>query len=502
MLPSVLASEIRKSTRSFLVSAFEASDGFFHGVMQRFVDREHSVDKGPYLQVGLPFRTGTEGVGFFDSFQMAHAGYAHQEAAWRRLASTRQAANTLVATGTGSGKTECFLYPVLDHCLRARQAGQVHGIKALVIYPMNALASDQARRFAEVIANTPEFKGLRVGLYVGGGGKAGGETMMTPTSVITDRDAMRKAPPDVLLTNYKMLDYLLVRPKDRKLWAHNGPEVLRYVVVDELHTFDGAQGTDLSLLLRRLRARLQTPEGHLIHAGTSATLGDGDTLPLREYARQIFASDFPPEAVVTESRDSVAEFLGDKPIVHVLDGRVDLAERLDPSRYATPEEAVAAWFPLFFPSEAAPADVNDPAWRSGLGELLKQHLLFHNLLRLLKGGIGDWPLLQQQMAGPLPEAARAHAGQVLDALVALLAWARDASGRPLVNLRVQVWMRELRRLVASVTSKREDVELRSAADLRAEGGGLNLPLVQCSECRTTGWLARRPAHAPRLDHEL
>lgn len=502
MLPSILAREIRSSTRSFLVSAYEASDGFFHGVMQRFVDREHSVDKGPYLQVGLPFRTGTEGVGFFDSFQMAHAGYAHQEAAWRRLASTRQAANTLVATGTGSGKTECFLYPVLDHCLRARQAGQVHGIKALVIYPMNALASDQARRFAEVIANTPEFKGLRVGLYVGGGGKAGGETMMTPTSVITDRDAMRKAPPDVLLTNYKMLDYLLVRPKDRKLWAHNGPEVLRYVVVDELHTFDGAQGTDLSLLLRRLRARLQTPEGHLIHAGTSATLGDGDTLPLREYARQIFASDFPPEAVVTESRDSVAEFLGDKPIVHVLDGRVDLAERLDPSRYATPEEAVAAWFPLFFPSEAAPADVNDPAWRSGLGELLKQHLLFHNLLRLLKGGIGDWPLLQQQMAGPLPEAARAHAGQVLDALVALLAWARDASGRPLVNLRVQVWMRELRRLVASVTSKREDVELRSAADLRAEGGGLNLPLVQCSECRTTGWLARRPAHAPRLDHEL
>jgi len=298
VLPSILASEIRKSTRSFLVSAYEASDGICHGVMQRFVDREHSIDKGPYLQVGLPFRSGSEGRGFFGKFEIAHPGFAHQEAAWRRLASTREASNTLVATGTGSGKTECFLYPVLDHCLRARQAGQVYGIKALVIYPMNALASDQARRFAETVASTPAFKGLRVGLYVGGGGKTGGETMMTPTSVITDRDAMRKAPPDVLLTNYKMLDYLLVRPKDRKLWAHNGPEVLRYVVVDELHTFDGAQGTDLSLLLRRLRARLQTPEGHLICAGTSATLGDGDTLPLREYARQIFASEFPAESVV------------------------------------------------------------------------------------------------------------------------------------------------------------------------------------------------------------
>lgn len=504
MLPSILASEIRESTRRFLVSAYEASDGFFHGVMQRFVERQHSVDKGPYLQVGLPFRTGVEGKGFFPAFALKFPGFAHQEAAWRRLASDREAANTLVATGTGSGKTECFLYPVLDHCLRARQSGQLLGIKALVIYPMNALATDQARRFAEVIAATPEFAGLRVGLYVGGGGKAGGETVMTPTSVITDRDTLRKAPPDVLLTNYKMLDYLLVRPKDRKLWAHNGPEVLRYVVVDELHTFDGAQGTDLSLLLRRLRARLQTPEGHLICAGTSATLGDGDTQPLRDYARQIFASDYPAESVVTECRDSVAEFLGDKPIVHVLDGRQDLADRLDASAYATPEAAIAAWFPVFFPGESVPADVADPVWRARLGDLLKQHLLFHNLLRLLKGGIGEWQQLQEQMAGPLPETARPHAAKVLDALVALLAWARDPNdpGRPLVTIRVQVWMRELRRLVASVHANGADAVLQSAADIKTSSERLQLPLVQCSECRTTGWLARRPANATRLDREL
>ena len=91
--------------------------------------------------------------------------------------------------------------------------------------------------------------------------------------MITDRDTLRKHPPDILLTNYKMLDYLMLRPKDRALWAHNGPTTLRYVVVDELHTFDGAQGTDLALLLRRLRQRLKVPEGHLICAGTSATLG-------------------------------------------------------------------------------------------------------------------------------------------------------------------------------------------------------------------------------------
>jgi len=91
--------------------------------------------------------------------------------------------------------------------------------------------------------------------------------IMTATGVITDRTTLRKDSPDILLTNYKMLDYLSIRPKDRKLWSENKPDSLRYVVVDELHTFDGAQGTDLALLLRRLRARLKTPEGHLICAG-------------------------------------------------------------------------------------------------------------------------------------------------------------------------------------------------------------------------------------------
>ena len=107
---------------------------------------------------------------------------------------------------------------------------------------MNALASDQARRFAEVIHDTPAFDGLRVGLFIGQGSEEPGSGLtMTAHSVITDHGILRKAPPDILLTNYKMLDYLLIRPRDRALWVLNTPETLRYVVVDELHTFDGAQ---------------------------------------------------------------------------------------------------------------------------------------------------------------------------------------------------------------------------------------------------------------------
>src|SRR5712664_478184 len=140
---------------------------------------------------------------------------------------------------------------------------------------MHALATDQARRFARFLASTPAVHGLRVGLSVGcNAGAPGSGWHMTAESVITDRDTMRRQPPDILLTNYKVLDYQLIRPRDRQLWDHNSPTTLRYVVVDELHTFDGAQGTDLALLLRRLQARLKTPAGHLICAGTSATLGD------------------------------------------------------------------------------------------------------------------------------------------------------------------------------------------------------------------------------------
>lgn len=502
MLPSILAAEIQASTRHFLVSAYEASDPFFHGLVRRFVEQPESLDKGPWLQLGLPFRPGTEGTRFFGEFTLPHAGYAHQEAAWRRLASNREAANTLVATGTGSGKTECFLYPVLDHCRRAHAEGNGAGIKALVIYPMNALATDQARRFAEVVASTPAFEGLRVGLYVGGGGKASGEKTMSATSVITDRDSLRKSPPDVLLTNYKMLDYLLVRPKDRPLWAGNGPETLRYVVVDELHTFDGAQGTDLALLLRRLRARLATPQGGLICAGTSATLGDGDTQPLRDYAAQIFGAPFPEESVITERRDSAAEFLGEQPIVHFLSAQEDLEEQLNPASHANPEAAIAAWFRLFFPGEPETADVADPAWRRTLGGALKQHLLLHNLLRLLKGGVAHVPTLREQLAASLPQATRPHVARVLDAFVALVAWARDPDGRPLVTVRVQSWLRELRRLVADVGPAPEAVQLRAASDLKAQKDRLYLPLVQCSDCRSTGWLSARQSTSLRVMDDL
>jgi DEAD/DEAH box helicase domain-containing protein len=504
MLPSLLAREVQTALRQFLTVGFEPSDPLFAGVMERFTRDESRWMKGPFVQLGLPFRIGGAGRTFFDGFETRFPGFVHQERAWQRLSSDRMAAPTLVATGTGSGKSECFMYPLLDHCARQARKGAA-GIKGLVIYPMNALATDQAIRFAQTIATTPALAGLRVGLFVGGRSGKGtrGQMTMTATGVITDRDTLREAPPDILLTNYKMLDYLLIRPKDRQLWSLNGPDTLRYVVVDELHTFDGAQGTDLALLLRRLRARLGMASENLICAGTSATLGgSADTGPLRDYARQIFGVEFSEDSVITENRLSEVEFLGSRPIEHVLYPQPDFATVLDPDQYSGQEAAVAAWFSVFFPTEPVPADIAEPAWKRRLGDLLKQHLLFVNLIKLGQGGIVSLADLEQHMQGPLPESARPLIRPVLNALLSLVAWARGDDHQPLVTLRVQLWLRELRRMVASVRPQAADIELVSSDDVVAQEGRFYLPVVQCNDCHCTGWLSRMPAGQPLLSQDL
>lgn len=493
MLPSLLAEDIRTGLREFLTLGFEPSDAFFKGVVQRFADNEELWWKGPWVQVGLPFRTGEQGKGYFANFSLPFGGYEHQEQAWERICSDRGAANTLVATGTGSGKTECFLYPVLDHCIRCRENGEL-GIKALIIYPMNALATDQARRFAELCHQQPGLQQLRVGLFVGGLEPNVGQVVMTPKEVITDRETLRKNPPDILLTNYKMLDYLLLRPKDQQLWRENGPQTLRYIVVDELHTFDGAQGTDLAMLLRRLRARLKATPEQMIHVGTSATLGDSSsTVPLRDYAAQVFGGDFPEACVITEKRLLAAEFL-DEITEYVLQEMSGLEELLNPLHYSSPEAAIEPWFALFFPDLPEPSDVTDPQWRIELGEHLKRHLLFQNLLRHLhhQEYTATLSSLAEALRTQLPMAFRPHSLALLNALLALVGWARTGSIeslRSLVTLRVIVWSRELRRMVARVTPRAEAVELFPETALPLHSG-IYLPLIQCSECHTTGWLTR------------
>ena len=283
MIPSVVAAEVADALGDFLATGFGPSNAALAHVVDDFLARPENLAKGPYLSVALPFQQAPEGGDPFPDVPLGFTPYRHQRTAFSRLAAGA-GRSTVVATGTGSGKTECFLYPILDHC---RERAGTRGIKAIVIYPMNALAADQARRIAEIIDRTPALRGkVTAGVFVGRDNQPqrSAHKAMGRDHVTTDRDTLRDHPPDILLTNYKMLDYLLVRPFDFRLWRQNEPDTLRYLVVDELHTFDGAQGTDLACLIRRLRVRLGVSSEKLICAGSSATLGDGaDETELLDY---------------------------------------------------------------------------------------------------------------------------------------------------------------------------------------------------------------------------
>ena len=292
MIPSVVAAEVTAALCDFLASGFGPSNPALAHVIDDFLAEPENLAKGPYLSIALPYQQAPEGGEPFPEVPLGFTPYNHQRTAFSRLAAGA-GRSTVVATGTGSGKTECFLYPILDYC---REQAGTPGIKAILVYPMNALAADQARRIARTIDRTPALRGkVTAGVFVGRDNRPqrSAHKTMGRDHVVTDRDTLRDRPPDILLTNYKMLDYLLVRPFDFRLWRHNGPDTLRYLVVDELHAFDGAQGTDLACLIRRLRVRLGASRDKLICAGTSATLGDEtDEAELLAYVSRVFDQPF------------------------------------------------------------------------------------------------------------------------------------------------------------------------------------------------------------------
>lgn len=375
---------------------------------------------------------------------------------------------------------------------------------------MNALATDQARRMSKLIHHTAGLKGIRVGLYVGEQEKLPAR-QMEPDRVISDKNALKDNPPDILLTNYKMLDFLLMRPGDQKLWRFNQPDTLRYLVVDELHTFDGAQGTDLACLIRRLKARLQCQADALICAGTSATLGGQDAMgELTRYASQVFQARFATDSVVGESRMDAGSFMAGTTLEHYFVTTDNIADILPPQRYDTMEAYIHAQYTLLF-GKAPDAPVNTPEWRSTLGGQLKQHLLFYNFLQLLAEQPLTLDALADKMRRMLPPALQSvQVLQLLNSLCALIAWARapDNPKQPLAMLRMQLWIRELRRMVAPLRIPRNEkgvaqpVPLEFADDLHQGKNELFLPLVQCTQCHATAWAGVKPKTQGQLKTDL
>ncbi|MFW6178151.1 MAG: DEAD/DEAH box helicase [Desulfohalobiaceae bacterium] len=497
MIPSILSQQIDQGLKDFLATTFYSTNPFFHGMLDRFLDRDGALNKGPYISLQLPFQKGRSRE-FFPEIPLGFTPHLHQELAFARI-SGPDSLPTLISSGTGSGKTECFTQPILEHCRISDQPG----IKAIIIYPMNALAYDQAERLAKTIWRTPSLHGkITAGLFIGQQ-TAESCSSMTEDSIVTDKDILRQSPPDILLTNYKMLDYLLVRSRDAQLWSQNGPETLRFVVVDELHTFDGAQGTDLACLLRRLKARLGTPKGHLCPVGTSATLGDADSrVRLIVYAQQVFGEAFDQDSVITEYPQRAEDFLHGQ-LIRYMD-IPDSHQALSPESYKTAQDYLSQQIRLWTGMEMNPG-AEDPAWRVELGKALKGHVLVHNLLRVMDGRVRRVQDIISELAeasSQLKNRGPEYAGLLLSSLLACISEAKrveEGQTWPLVQVRVQRWYREMRRMVCSVDQR---PELSFADDLTEEQRKHHLPVLHCRECGQTGWIGRLPLHGSTLQTDL
>lgn len=510
MLPSAVAREARANVLDYLETTFGLSDEALSRELLRFLDGPEGIFRGPYLDVRLPFRTAGKDARPPLELLPEMEPYQHQLRAWERLHSGdgHQPQHTLVTTGTGSGKTECFLQPILDHCARERAAGK-RGVKAVLLYPMNALATDQARRIAKTLFDDERLKGVEAGLYVGGKGSA---KRPTREVLVDDRGELRRSPPDILLTNYRMLDFLLLRPDDQVLWAHNGPETLRYLVLDELHTYDGAQGSDVACLIRRLKERLGTPKNGLTFVGTSATIGEGDFASkqrLTKFASLIADERLTEESVIVEDRLTAPEALGTERSLDLAPGEDD-APALDPAG-SEPDAWIKQQRRLWLgPDAEALGSVE-------LGQQLARHGFLHDLIHVLGGQARELPEIARELGevhgwfqGMDPETALL----CVDSFTALISTARRevtiGGARlevPFLTVQVQLWLREARGLVRAVDevprfawrSERgaEDVP-DDVPDDEAEVEPRYLPMVRCRDCGASGFATAAASGEARL----
>lgn len=503
MRPTLAADEVRRNLTQYLTTTFALADDHVREGLEKFLNHpDQGIFRGPYLRIRTPFRLADDG--WRKRVEWAPAGftpYRHQAKAFERLSTYRKHAQpTLITTGTGSGKTESFLIPLLDHCRRQRKQGKT-GVKAVLLYPMNALATDQAQRLNDYLQQ-PGLGDVTGGLYIGDTPETG------YARVFTQRGEIRRSRPDVLITNYKMLDLLLQRADDLELWKD---AEIAYAVVDEFHTYDGAQGTDVAMLLRRLAAatghsRPGKPLGAICPVATSATLGEGgDGVQIRRVAETVFGTPFSADSVIGEDRLTAEEFVANADIDYSL---------------PLPDPQELASIPDPHGDDGAMAQIMEAVTgRDGLtpqelGETLRRHILTSAVLEVLDGKPHTLAeileLLPRKGAYSWGTAIRLSPSQAAAALarfVALLSEARDPEDpeRPFLHVETHLWVRSVSRLLRAVGPKPGFGWYGEApppldAETTLTGGGRELlPAVFCRHCGRSGWAAISPERDP---HEL
>lgn len=313
--PLAATRHISSSFRRYLTTTLRPRRADLREQFDAQLQSSFVLTKGPYLQAAPPFEAGRTLQQLIDdgllspelrrldsNLPLARPLYRHQEEAITK--SVALGRNLVVATGTGSGKTECFLIPIINGLCREIEAGTLGqpGVRALLLYPMNALANDQVKRLRSLLGAYPE---ITFGRYVGETERSTADAEEAfanrypneprlPNELLS-REEIQANPPHILLTNYAMLEYLLLRPDDSPLFDGPYSGHWRWLALDEAHVYSGAQGTEVAMLLRRVKDRVVGSEAGRIQCfATSATLGRGeiDHPDLVTFAKDLFAEDF------------------------------------------------------------------------------------------------------------------------------------------------------------------------------------------------------------------
>lgn len=233
--------------------------------------------------------------------------YRHQVEAWEHLTAPDRR-SVLVSSGTGSGKTECFLMPLLsDLAGEAERTGKLSGVRALMLYPLNALIASQEERLRAWCA--PFGDRLRFGLYNGMTPEKANRHSTPAPEQVRDRETLRRDPPPILVTNVTMLEYMTVRRVDRPL-IENSRGTLRWIILDEAHGYVGSAAAEIALLIRRVLLTFGVRPEDVRFVATSATIGDplggkDVTDELRRFLRDLSGADEDQVKVVLGAREQV-----------------------------------------------------------------------------------------------------------------------------------------------------------------------------------------------------
>ncbi|WP_449410484.1 DEAD/DEAH box helicase [Methylobacterium komagatae] len=436
---AALAAEIR---RRFVCADAEAG-----GLVQQ-----------PVLEAALPYVTGTETLADLAGDRLHPAvvealttagsdrryvfsrllkPYRHQIEAWTLL-SDPTPQSVLVTSGTGSGKTECFLVPLLHDLAReADETGRLKGVRAIALYPLNALIASQQERLREW---TAPFAGrIRFGLYNGDMPEDATVGTSRPEQV-GDRRTLRTDPPPILVTNVTMLEYMTVRHQDRPL-VEASQGKLRWIILDEAHSYVGSAAAEIALLIRRALLAFGVTPDQVRFVATSATIGEGREVlaKLRLFLRDV--------AGVPDGR------------VHVVVGERRLPILPKPNCSST------------LPTE----DLGDPA-------ALSRHPSVQTLIRRVAAAPVSWATFTDSAGAIGVEPA---------ALLGALSQRGGDQDEPLLPLRVHGFMRAVPGLWACLNAECSSkppgdwpfgAVLHASTETCPHCSGAVLEIVSCSEC--------------------